>query len=87
MTTPALLYSFFLASVLGTGFHFWKGGGGGRLAANLILSWLGFTIGHLLATSWGIHLLPIGPVQAGPGGLVSLGLLFIGEWFHQIDQS
>ncbi len=87
MTFPAIVYSFLLATFLGAGFHFWKGGGVGRLAANLILSWMGFTLGQIIGTRWGVTILMIGAIQAGVGVLGSLLMLFLGEWFYQIDQT
>lgn len=80
MTTPALFYSFLLASLYGTAFHFWKGGGGGKFFLYLILSWIGFAAGHLLAEYGGVSLFHVGPISAGLGTIGSLLLLFIGHW-------
>ena len=85
MTVPAIIYSFLLASFLGSIFHLWKGGGGGRYLLMLILSWGGFVLGHLLGSSWDIQFLMIGPVYGGFGILGSLLLLFLGNWFSQLD--
>ncbi|MEJ2447324.1 MAG: hypothetical protein P8Y37_05205 [Anaerolineales bacterium] len=85
MTAPALIYSFLLATLLGAAFHFWKGGGGGRLLLMLILSWVGFFLGHQLGTFWGLNFLMIGPVQGGFGILGSILLLMIGNWISQLD--
>ena len=87
MTAPAIFYSFLLATFLGSIFHFWKGGGGGRLLFLLILSWLGFYLGHLAGSYWNIQILRIGPVQGGFGALGSIILLFLGNWFTQLDKS
>jgi len=87
MTVPAILYSFMLATLLGSAFHFWKGGGGGRLLFLLALSWLGFYFGHLAGTFWNIKFLLIGPIQGGFGSLGSIILLFLGNWFTQLDKS
>jgi len=67
MTTPAFIYSFLVATFLGSAFHFLKGGGGGRFVLLLILSWAGFIVGHLLGSIWGIDFLMIGPVSGGFG--------------------
>lgn len=87
MTVPAFVYSFLVATFLGSAFHFLKGGGAGRFVLYLILSWAGFIIGHLLGSSWGINFLMIGPVSGGFGVLGSLLFLIIGNWFSQLDQS
>jgi hypothetical protein len=87
MTAPALIYSFLLATFLGSTFHFLKGGGGGRFLFLLILSWVGFIIGHLLGTAWEIHFLMIGPVSGGSGAAGSILFLIVGNWFSRLDQS
>ncbi len=87
MTAPALFYNFLLATLLGSVFHLWKGGGAGRLLFLLVLSWLGFYLGHLAGTYWNIKFLMIGPVQSGIGTLGSILLLIVGNWFTQLDQS
>ena len=87
MTAPAFIYSFLLATFLGSAFHFLKGGGGGRLLLMLFLSWIGFIIGHLLSSAWEINFLMIGPVSGGLGAAGSLILLVIGNWFSHLDQS
>lgn len=85
MTIPAFIFSFLLASFLGAAFHFWKGGGGGRLLLNLVLSWIGFYLGSWMGSSWEISILMIGPVSGGFGALGSLVFLFIGNWIIQLD--
>jgi hypothetical protein len=87
MTAPALLYSFILASFLGSAFHFWKGGGGGKLIMTLILSWAGFYLGHLMGASWGLEFLMIGPVYGGIGVIGSIILLFLGNFVSQLDET
>jgi hypothetical protein len=87
MIIPAIFYSFLLASLLGSLFHFWKGGGGGRLIFILVLSWVGFYLGHLLGTHWNFTIFNIGPVQGGLGVVGSIALMFLGNWFTQLDKS
>lgn len=85
MITPAVIFSFLVASFLGSAFHFWKGGGGGRLMMNLILSWTGFILGNWMGKSWDLPFLMIGPISGGFGALGSLVLLFFGNWIIQLD--
>ncbi len=87
MTTPAFIYSFLVATFLGSAFHFLKGGGGGRFVLLLILSWAGFIVGHLLGSIWGIDFLMIGPVSGGFGAIGSILFLLVGNWFSRLDQS
>ncbi len=87
MTTPALFFSFLLASLYGSIFHFWKGGGGEKLFMYLFLSWLGFALGHLFAEYIDFSLLMIGPISAGFGSVGSILLLSIGHWTsHQLEE-
>ena len=85
MITPSFVFSSLLASFWGAAFHFWKGGSGGRLVVNLILSWIGFFLGNWVGTSWDISFLMIGPISGGFGSLGSLILLFFSNWIIQLD--
>ena len=87
MTVPAFVYSFLLATLLGSIFHFRKGGGGRKLLLALILSWAGFYLGHILGASWELEFLMIGPVYAGFGVLGSMFLLLTGNFVSQLDKS
>jgi len=87
MTVPTIFYSFLLASFLGSLFHFWKGGSGGKFLLMMILSWVGFYLGHLVGSSGNIQFLMIGPVFGGFGALGSLLFLFLGNWISQLDES
>ncbi|MCD6425763.1 MAG: hypothetical protein J7L35_09695 [Anaerolineales bacterium] len=87
MTAPAFIYSFLVATFLGSAFHFLKGGGGGRLILLLILSWAGFFVGHMLGSAWEIKFLMIGPVSGGFGAIGSILFLLVGNWFSRLDQS
>ncbi len=53
----------------------------------LIMSWIGFYLGHLLGSSWDIQFLMIGPIFGGFGALGSLVFIFLGNWISQLDQS
>lgn len=85
MTAPAFIFSFLLATMFGSAFHFWKGGGGGRLVFSLLLAWGGFYLGHRLGMASGMKFLMIGPVYGGFGVLGSLVFLFLGYWILQLD--
>jgi hypothetical protein len=87
LTAPAVFYNFLLASFFGSLFHFWKGGTGGRLLLNLILSWMGFALGHGLGELWETSFLMIGPIHSGLGTAGSLLLLFIGHGLSKLEES
>ena len=85
MTFPAVVFSFFIATMLGSFLHLWRGGGVGRLVLYLVLSLIGFFVGHFLAESQGIEFLDVGTIHLGMGILGSLILLGIGYWLSLIN--
>lgn len=84
MTAPSFLLGFILATLYGVGFHFWRGGGAGRMLLYLTLSWLGFFTGQILADVLGISFIDIGPLHAGPATLGSLLFLAGGYWLSLV---
>ena len=84
MTIPILIFAFLIASLLGALFHLIRDGGPGRLFLNLLLSWIGFALGHFLGLSRRWSVFPLGGIDLGlsiPGGLI----LLIGvDWISRI---
>lgn len=87
MTLPAFLLGAVLATLLGAGFHLWRGGTLGRLLLYLGLAWGGFWGGHLMAAEANFELFQIGPLYAGLGVLGALGALFLGYWLFVVQPS
>jgi len=85
MTLPALLFCILLSTVYGTAFHFWKGGDWKKLVLFVILSWVGFWIGHGVGAALKWTFAAIGPVNAGMGTLGSVIFLFVGEWLGRVE--
>ncbi len=85
MTFPAIIFSFFVASLFGSALHLWRGGGLFRLVLYLSLSWIGFFVGHYVAGVLGIRFIQVGTINLGIGILGSLVLLGLGYWLSQID--
>lgn len=86
MTLPTILLGLILGALYGTAFHFWRGGGFGRLLLYIILSLIGFWLGHLLAASQSLDVLKIGALQLG-GATAGSGLfLFVGHWLSKIQR-
>jgi len=85
MTFPAIIFGIVLSTVYGTAFHVWKGGGLKRLVLYVILSWMGFWIGHIVggALSWSFA--AAGPINAGMATLGSAVFLFVGEWLSRVE--
>jgi hypothetical protein len=75
MTIPALLFGFIVASLYGALYHLICGGGPARLFGNLVISWLGFALGHFVGTWCGWILFPVGPLDFGAATVGSLLLL------------
>ena len=85
MTIPAIFFGIVLSTIFGAAFHFWKGGSLNRLIIYIILSWLGFWIGHFLGGVIGWSFAAAGPINAGMATLGSVVFLFVGEWLGRID--
>ena len=85
MTLPAFLFGLMLSSFYGAAFHLWKGGSLKKLFLLLILAWVGFWVGHLLAASLGWTFFAIGPVNTGMATLGSALVLFVGNWLSQVE--
>ena len=85
MTFPAIVFSFFLATMFGSLLHFWRGGGLGRLVLYLVSSWVGFFGGHFIAGWLGIAFLDVGTIHLGMGILGSLLLLALVYWLSLVD--
>jgi hypothetical protein len=87
MTFPGLLFGIVLSTVYGTAFHFWKDGSLNRLFLYILLSWLGFWIGHIIGGAIGWSFAAAGPINAGMATLGSAFFLFVGEWLSQVEIS
>ena len=86
MTLPAFLFGLLISTLMGAVFHLWKNGGLGRLLLYLILAWVGFWAGHLLANRFSLTFGSVGPLHLGMGLLVGAASLFAGYWLSLIRQ-
>jgi hypothetical protein len=80
MTLPSFILGATIATLLGAGFHLWRGGGLGRLLLYVALAWVGFWVGHALAAQFSFELFRVGPLFLGLGIAGSVGLLALGHW-------
>ena len=85
MTFPAIIFSLFLATMLGSLLHLWRGGNLFRLVLYLVLSVVGFFGGHFLAGILAIRFLDVGTIRLGMGILGSIALLGLGYWLSLVD--
>jgi hypothetical protein len=83
MTLPALLFGFLLATAYGAAFHFWRGGGAGRLLFDLSLAWAGFAVGQYVGQFYDLSVARLGPLHIGLATLAALAFLFLGHWLSQ----
>lgn len=84
MTIPALVFGFLVSTLMGAVFHLWKDGGFGRLLLYVILAWIGFWGGHILANSLGWTFGSVGPLRLGMALLVGALTLYAGYWLSLI---
>jgi len=84
MTPQAILFGVLISTLIGALFHLWRGGGLSRLILYVLLSWLGFWGGHLLAASLKWNFAAIGPLNLGMGILMAVIVLAIGYWLSLV---
>ena len=85
MTIPTLILGLILSTLYGAAFHLWRGGGAGRLLLYLILGWIGFWTGHVLAGYWGWMFFDIGTLHVGFATVGSILFLGLGYWMSLIE--
>jgi hypothetical protein len=85
MTFPDILFGIVLGAIYGSAFHFWKGGSLGKLLVYIVISWMGFWIGHLIGSRIGWSFWSIGTINTGMATLGSLIFLFVGEWLSRVE--
>ncbi|MFN8385366.1 MAG: hypothetical protein U0V48_01685 [Anaerolineales bacterium] len=85
MTLPSLLFALLIALLIGSLYHLIRGGKFLRLLFYLVLSVLGFAVGHLVGLWQGWTLFPLGSINVGMSSLGSLIILVIGDWLSRIE--
>lgn len=84
MNIGTILLGFLVSTLLGAAFHLWKDGGLGRLILYILLSWTGFWIGQILASSYNLAFFDVGPLHLGTAIVMSLLFLVIGHWLSLV---
>jgi hypothetical protein len=85
MTFPAVILGLILSTLYGAGFHLWKGGSLGRMVLYLILAWLGFWAGQLLASLFGWTFDRVGGLHIAAASVGSLLFLGVGYWLSLVE--
>jgi len=82
MTLPAFLFGTLVAALVGSVFHFWRGGGPGHLILYLVASLLGFWLGHFLGGWFDWTFWTVGPVHFGMALFGSAILVVLAYWLR-----
>ncbi|HQJ32436.1 MAG TPA: hypothetical protein PLO13_03690 [Anaerolineaceae bacterium] len=85
MNVATYIFGWVMATLLGAVFHLWKDGGFWKLVIYIVLSWIGFFLGHLIAKSAGFNFMNVGSLYLGGGIIGSIIILFAGHWFSRIE--
>jgi uncharacterized membrane protein YeaQ/YmgE (transglycosylase-associated protein family) len=85
MTLPAFLFGMLISTLYGAAFHLFRGGSFGRLILYILLGWIGFWVGHILASNFNWAFANLGPLHIGIATISSFLFLFIGHWLSKVD--
>jgi len=85
MTIPTLVFALVIALLYGSLYHLLRGGSFWRLVMYLMLSVIGFTIGHLVGLWQGWIFMPLGSLNLGMSTLGSLAILLLGDWLNRFE--
>jgi hypothetical protein len=80
MTVPSVLLGLLIAMIPAFLWHFLSGGTMKRLLLLIILSWVGFWLGHLIALWRGWTFLKLGPIFLGTALIFSIIFVIGGSW-------
>jgi hypothetical protein len=86
MTIPSIIIAVLISSLYGVAFHFWRGGGLGRLIIYLIMAWIGFWVGHIIGNHLNWTFFSIGPLRLGTATLGAAITLGIGYWLSLVER-
>ena len=76
MPGPVFVFTFVVATLMGSTFHFIFGGDARRLALFLLAAWIGFALGHAAGRSFDIDILAIGQLRVVSASIGALFTLF-----------
>jgi hypothetical protein len=85
MTLPTLLFALLVALLYGSLYHLIRDGGPWRLLLYMILSTIGFALGHLFGLWRDWVFLPLGSLNLGVSSLGSVLILIIGDWLSRFE--
>jgi hypothetical protein len=84
MTLPTILFGILLSSAYGAAYHVFRGGSLRWLVFFLVLAWVGFWGGDLLAWQMRWTFASVGELNAGMGTLGAALFLLVGDFISRI---
>jgi hypothetical protein len=81
--TPALVLSFFLASIYAVAFHLWLGRGVRDLLALWLAALIGFAVGQVVGQLWGFVPWTVGQIHILEATVLSVLFLVVARWLRQ----
>jgi uncharacterized membrane protein YeaQ/YmgE (transglycosylase-associated protein family) len=84
MSIPTLILGLILSTLYGALFHLWRGGNAGRLLLYILLAWIGFWLGQLIAGYFHLSFDTLGQLHLLFATLGSLIFLAIGYWLSLV---
>ncbi len=85
MTLPGITLSIVIASLYGSLYHLVRSDGGKRLLLYLILSWIGFGLGHWMGEARHWMFFRLGAINLGTATIGSYLLLGLGDWLSRYE--
>jgi uncharacterized membrane protein YeaQ/YmgE (transglycosylase-associated protein family) len=86
MTLPSLILGFLIATLLGAFLHLILGGGLGRLLLYILMGWLGFWVGQVIASYLGWSFDRLGQIHLMTASIVCVLFILIGHYFSLIQK-
>lgn len=80
MTFAAFLLGTVIAMIIGSAFHFWKGGGLKWLLVYNLFAIIGFWFGHIIGKMFNAKFFLLGPTYLGMAMITCLVVLLGGYW-------
>jgi hypothetical protein len=84
MTFPAIIFGLLVACLIGSVFHFWRGGSLVRLILYLVLSIVGFWAGQIVGDLIGLRFWSVGSINLGACLLSCIIFLGVGYWLSLV---
>lgn len=81
---PGVLLILFVSMVIGLLVHLWRGGSLLRMIVLVLITLIGFILGHLISQGADSNFLVIGWVQLGWGVVSAILSALIGAWLTEI---